>query len=140
MFSFQDKGDVTAKKCSLCKYPNDSTFRFCQRCGHQTILTDIPYSSNQTPLQYNINSSINQLEQLLNNTNCIKKKSKLANDFELFLDSHTDHDISSATPSDFRVFLVDKDKFMLLSVLVLANWVFMIVHVCADCLWVRFNH
>lgn len=65
------------------------------------------YSSIQTPLQYNISSRINQL---LNNTNYIKKKSKLAKDFELFLDSHTDHDISSATPSDLRVFIVDKDK------------------------------
>lgn len=47
---------------------------------------------------------------MLNNTNYIKKKSKLVKDFELFLDSHTDNDISSATPSDLRVFLIDKDK------------------------------
>ena len=93
--------------CPRCRYPNDETFRFCQRCGYERNTVPAAISSLlKVPVYFNL---IERRKTELRDT---RRKSSLEKELTGFLSRLTPRrDISCAIPEDVVSFLIWKDSF-----------------------------
>ena len=94
------------------RFPNDSTFLFCQRCGYNRK----PASNSNSPLKFpldlsGIDARLRTLQSVSQNKAYQKQISKLHLEMERFLASlpHP-KSVYNATPNDIARFLVWKDN------------------------------
>lgn len=101
-----------AVRCPECLYPNDTGFKFCQRCGHKRKVT----SPKDSPVKVEVDMwAIDRRLESLRSTFLSKpyqrQKDSLLQEFENFLFSlPTSKSLFNASPRDVRSFLVWKDS------------------------------
>ena len=105
---------VPSVSCPRCRYPNDETFRFCQRCGYERNTVPAAISSPlKAPVHFNlIERRKKELRDRRASTPYTRQKSSLEKELTGFLGRLTPRwDISCAIPEDVVSFLIWKDSF-----------------------------
>ena len=100
--------------CPRCRYPNDETFRFCQRCGYERHTVPAAISSPlKAPVHFNlIERRKKELRDRHASTPYTRQKSSLEKELTGFLSRLTPRrNISCAIPEDVVSFLIWKDSF-----------------------------
>ena len=100
--------------CPRCRYPNDETFRFCQRCGYERNTVPAAISSPlKAPVHFNlIERRKKELRDRHASTPYTRQKSSLEKELTGFLSRLTPRrDISCAIPEDVVSFRIWKDSF-----------------------------
>ncbi|CAC5386642.1 unnamed protein product [Mytilus coruscus] len=99
---------IDYESCKICGCLNHKDFRFCQFCGDRGEDSGEVSIDDQDLKSYNAKKRILYLENMLNNKTYDKKKVSLKKDLESFLIGRAKN-LTSATPEDIRLFLIDRD-------------------------------
>ena len=84
---------------------NDLGFKFCQSCGHENLrVQDLLDSVDD----YLVERRLSYLDNLISDSDYVRKKSALERQFDLFL-KPLGKNILTATPKDILSFFVSKD-------------------------------
>ncbi|KXJ05706.1 hypothetical protein AC249_AIPGENE24378, partial [Exaiptasia diaphana] len=105
---------VPAVSCPQCQYPNDESFRFCQRCGYNRQSVPVRTASVlKVPVDIaKIEARKEELREKGSISAYAKQKSGLEKELRDFLASLSPaKDMVSASPSDVVSFLIWKDNF-----------------------------
>ncbi|CAC5386658.1 unnamed protein product [Mytilus coruscus] len=106
-FVYRNIRPIDYESCKICGCLNHKDFRFCQFCGDRREDSGEVSIDDQDLKSYNAKKRILYLENMLNNKT-YKKKVSLKKDLESFLIGRAKN-LTSATPEDIRLFLIDRD-------------------------------
>lgn len=86
--------------CTVCSYPNDAGFKYCQACGEKKVEKCEQTLEND----YLVERRLNYLDSLVDQSAYMIKKSALQKEFEKFLIKTTGKSMFTATPYDVKCF------------------------------------